>query len=123
MVHIIFRFADGDSERDFNNTFEAMCAIVDAFNYCEDYFIGARFADEKEGNWINILDAEAIMCEVGRVREYLEIACICCFSDEQILKEIREICNYEADQILPSWRQFMKEYTDSLNEWIKRQIP
>lgn len=118
MFHYIFRFADGDQDRFFNSTFDANCTIVDAFNMCEDYFLGARLADEKEG-WVNILDAETYVMQVAPVKEYLEIACLSGFDDSQIREDIKRMFFMDVPEILPSWRQHMEEYSDAYDDYIK----
>ncbi|MBO7636780.1 MAG: hypothetical protein J6S89_09400 [Paludibacteraceae bacterium] len=108
MFHYIFRFADGDQDRFFNSTFDANCTIVDAFNMCEEYFLGARLADEKEG-WINILEAEKYVTEVAPVKSYLEHACGACFDDAQICGDVKRLYAIDQSKVLPSWRQHMEE--------------
>lgn len=118
MFHYIFRFADGDQDRFFNSTFDANCTIVDAFNMCEDYFLGARLADEKEG-WINILEAEEYVTEVAPLKSYLEHACGACFDEAQIRQDIKRIYfpGAVSIKILSSWKQHMSEF----NSWLKEQ--
>lgn len=118
MFHYIFRFADGDQDRFFNSTFDANCTIVDAFNMCEDYFLGARLADEKEG-WINILEAEKYVTEVAPVKSYLEHACGACFDEAQIRQDIERMYfpGAVSIKILSSWKQHMSEF----NSWLKEQ--
>ena len=118
MFHYIFKFADGDHDLFFNSTFDANCTIVDAFNMCEDYFIGARLADEKEG-WVNILEAEKYVTEVTPVKSYLEHACAACFDEAQICQDIKRMYFPDAAsiKILSSWKQHMSE----CNSWLKEQ--
>lgn len=118
MFHYIFRFADGDQDRFFNSTFDANCTIVDAFNMCEDYFLGARLANEKEG-WINILEAEKYVTEVAPVKSYLEHACGACFDEAQIRQDIKRMYfpGAVSIKILSSWKQHMSEF----NSWLKEQ--
>lgn len=119
MFHFIFRFADGDQDRFFKSTFEAYCVILDAFNQCEEYFLGARLADEKEG-WIHILDAEAYVAQVAPVKEYLEIAGLYDFDDSQIREDIKRMFSMDVPEILPNWKQYMEEYVKGYKEWLKR---
>lgn len=118
MFHYIFKFADGDQDRFFNSTFDANCTIVDAFNMYEDYFLGARLADDKEG-WINILEAEKYVTEVAPVKSYLEHACGACFDEAQICQDIKRMYFPDAVsiKILSSWKQHMSEF----NSWLKEQ--
>lgn len=73
MIKVLFYFADGVTERDFDSTFDALSEVVTAFNQCEDYFVGARFANDKEGEWINILKAEEYCVEYERQRKLDEL--------------------------------------------------
>lgn len=118
MFHYIFRFADGDQDRFFNSTFDANCTIVDAFNMCEEYFLGARLADDKEG-WVNILEAEKYVTEVAPVKSYLEHACGACFDDAQIRQDIKRMYfpGAVSIKVLSSWKQHMSEF----NSWLKEQ--
>lgn len=118
MINIIFTFADGDSDRVFNSTFDAYVEVLNAFNQCEEYFLGARLADDKAG-WINIIDAEAYVMQVAPVKEYLEIACLYGFDDSQIREDIKQIFFMDVSEILPSWRQHMEEYDDAYDDYIK----
>ena len=118
MVRITFVFADGPQNREFKSTFDAYCEILNAFNQCEEYFVGARLADDKEG-WINILDAEAYVAQVAPVKEYLEIACLSGFEDYQIREDIKQMFFMDVPKILSSWRQYMKEYVEGYEEYLK----
>lgn len=121
MFHYIFRFADGDQDRFFNSTFDANCTIVDAFNMCEEYFLGARLADEKEG-WVNILEAEKYVTEVAPVKGYLEHACGACFDEAQIRQDIKRMYfpGAVSIKILSSWKQHMSEFNSLLKEQYVR---
>lgn len=92
--------------------------MVDAFNMCEDYFLGARLADEKEG-WVNILEAEKYVTEVAPVKSYLEHACGACFDEAQIRQDIKRMYfpGVVSIKILSSWKQHMSEF----NSWLKEQ--
>lgn len=118
MLHYIFRFADGDRERSFKSTFDAYCAISEAYNF--DGFLGARLAaDEKEG-YVSILEVEEYLLSLGKVRDYLELASSACFDDAQILEDIRRDYDPSATSILPAWRKHMDEYSAGYDEWISR---
>ena len=110
MVKVIFKFSDGEYMRFFNTTFDALCEVTTAYNMCEEYFIGARFADDKEGKYINILDAEKTVKEVYRVKEYLQLAAAAGFDDDQIAADLG------VSEVLPSWKQYMEEYWNHIEE-------
>ena len=116
VVHIIFKFSDGEFDRFFGTTFEALCEVTTAFNMCEEYFIGARFADEKEGKYISILDAEKTVKEVYRVKEYLQLAAAAGFDDKQIVEDINMLHGMNYTSVLPSWKQYMEEYWNHIEE-------
>lgn len=110
MVHVTFIFSDGEFERFFNTTFDALCEVTTAYNMCEEYFIGARFADDKEGKYVNILDAEKTVKEVYRVKEYLQLAVAAGFDDDQIAADLG------VSEVLSSWKQYMEEYWKHIEE-------
>lgn len=117
MKHFILTFTDGDSKRDFDSTFDAYVEILNAFNQCEEYFIGARLANEKEG-YVNILDAEAYVQQVAPVKEYLELAAVAGFEDDQICEEIKNMYFMDVPEVLPSWKQYMEEYMEELENYM-----
>ena len=116
MVHILFIFADGDSKRDFVNTFDAYSEILNAFNQCEEYFVGAARATTKKP--IEILVAEAYVSQVAPVKEYLEYAAVAGFEDTQICEDIEQMYGIHAPYVLTSWRKHMKEYMEELERFM-----
>lgn len=112
MVHIIFIFADGDSKREFQSTFDAFEEIVNAYNMCEDYFIGALRATTKKP--INILDAESYLAEVGPVKDYLERAVAEGIDDIEICEFISQTFFMNVPYLLASWKKHMREYSKSV---------
>ncbi len=122
MKHFILTFADGDSKRDFNSTFDAYVEILNAFNQCEEYFIGARLATSKKAEYINILDAEAYIGQVGPVKDYLEYAAVAGFDESQIMEDIAEMFFMKVTELLPSWKQHMREYTSQIDHYMHKQI-
>lgn len=117
MVHIILKFSDGESERSFPTTFDAYNEVLNAFNQCEEYFIGARLADDKEGKYISILDAEAYNAQVGPIKDYLEEACLQGFGESQLLDDIAQLLYHRFDEMLPSWKQHIEEYGKNFDEF------
>ena len=122
MVKFIFRFADGDSEREFNSTFEAYCEVLEAYNQCEEYFLGARLATSKKADWINILDAEEYVGQVGPVKEYLEHAAVCGFDEYQIREDIQNMYFMNVPSMFASWKKHMQEYVKELDNFILKCI-
>ena len=122
MVHIIFSFADGDSKRDFNSTFDAYVEILNAYNQCEEYFLGARLASSKKPEYINILDAEAYLGQVGPVKDYLEYAAVAGFDESQIMEDIAEIFFMKVTEMLPSWKKHIREYASEIDHYMRKQI-
>jgi len=116
MVKVIFKFSDGEYVRFFNTTFDALCEVTTAYNMCEEYFIGARFADDKEGKYINILNAEKTVKEVFRNKEYLQVAVAAGFDDKQIVEDINMLHGMHYTSVLPSWKQYMEEYWNHIEE-------
>lgn len=118
MINIIFTFADGDSKRDFNSTFDAYVEVLNAFNQCEEYFVGARLATSKKAEYINILDAEAYIGQIGPVKDYLEYAAVAGFEESQICEDIKEMYFMVVPKMLTSWKQHMREYMKELEEFV-----
>lgn len=109
MVHFIFTFADGESRRDFNSTFDAYIEVLNAFNQCEEYFVEARLATSKKP--ISILDAEAYLGQVDPVKDYLERAAAEGISDEEICETISQMFFIDVPHLLASWKKHMREYS------------
>lgn len=123
MVHIIFTFADGESKRHFNSTFDAYVEILNAFNQCEEYFLGARLATSKKPEYnINILDAEAYLRQVGPVKDYLEYATVAGFDEKQIMEDIAEMFFMKVTEMLPSWKKHMREYASEIDKYMRKEI-
>ena len=116
MVKVIFIFSDGEYMRFFNTTFDALCEVTTAYNMCKEYFIGARFADDKEGKYINVLDAEETVKEIFRFKEYLQLAIASGFDDSQIVEDINTFHGTHFSHVLPSWKQYMEEYWNHIEE-------
>ena len=116
MVHIVLVFADGDSKRDFVSTFDAYNEILNAFNMCEGYFVGALRATSKKP--VDILKAEEYLSQVGPVKEYLEYAAVAGFDDAQICEDIERMYGRYAPSMLPSWRKHMREYMQELENFM-----
>ena len=109
MVHVIFNFADGESKRHFNSTFDAYIEVLNAFNQCEEYFVEARLATSKKP--IDILDAEAYLGQVDPVKDYLERAAAEGISDEEICETISQMFFMDVPCLLASWKKHMREYS------------
>lgn len=122
MVHIIFTFADGDSKRDFNSTFDAYVEVLNAYNQCEEYFLGARLATSKKPEYINILDAETYLEQVSPVKDYLEYAAVAGFDEEQIMEDIAEMFFMKVTELLPSWKKHMREYASEIDKYMRQNI-
>lgn len=118
MIHIIFTFADGDSDRVFNSTFDAYVEVLNAFNQCEEYFVGARLATSKKAEYINILKAEAYIGQIGPVKDYIEYAAVAGFDEDQICEDISRMYFIDVQQILSSWKQHMEEYMEELEDYM-----
>lgn len=115
MIQVLFRFADGVRVNNFKSTFSAYCAILNAFNMYEEYFIGA-----KTDKYLNILDVEKYVSEITPVKEYLEIAALAGFEDSQILEETNCIFHQTYSEIPSSWKQHMSEFNEALVEFTQR---
>lgn len=115
MKTFIFIFGNDIRERRFNTTYEAMCEYLDANNQYEDVF----YAKDAKGEVVNLLEAEALVKSVSPVKEYLEIAALAGFEKEQVLQETKELCGVSNDTLPPSWTQYMDEFLDGYNEYLK----
>jgi hypothetical protein len=116
MVHIVFIFADGASKRDFDSTFDAYVEVLNAFNQCEEYFVGALRATSKKP--VEILAAETYVAQVGPIKEYLEYAAVAGFDDDQICGDIEQMFGIHAPWVLASWRKHMREYMKELEAFM-----
>lgn len=113
---ITFIFADGESRRHFDSTFDAYEEVLNAYNMCEEYFVGVRLATTKRP--IDILEAERYLRQVGPVKDYLEYAAVCGFDDEQIVEDINSLYGIYAHGVLSSWKTHMREYMDVLERFM-----
>lgn len=118
MIHIVFTFTDGDSKRDFNSTFDAYVEVLNAFNQCEEYFVGARLATSKKAEYIDILEAEAYIGQIGPVKDYLEYAAVAGFDESQICEDIKNMFFMVVPEMLTSWKKHMREYSKELKEFM-----
>lgn len=118
MINVVFTFADGESKRHFDSTFDAYVEVLNAFNQCEEYFIGARLASAKKPEYIDILEAEAYIGQIGPVKDYLEYAAVAGFDDVQICEDIKWMFFIAVPEMLTSWKQHMREYMEELEEFV-----
>ena len=113
-----FVFADGETDRVFNSTFDAYIEVINAFNQCEDYFIGARLATSKKPEYLDIFNVEAYVNQVAPVKDYLEYAAAAGFDEEQIMEDIAEMFFMKVTELLPSWKKHMREYMRELEDFM-----
>lgn len=119
MVHFIFTFADGESRRDFNSTFDAYVELINAYSVCGDkYFFGARLASSTKPEYIDILKAEVYCGQINPVKDYLEYAAVSGFDESQICEDIKAMYFMEVPKMLASWKQHMREYMKELEAFM-----
>ena len=118
MVRITFVFADGPQDREFKSTFDAYVEVLNAFNQCKEYFVGARLASSKKPEYIDILKAEAYIGQIGPVKDYLEYAAVAGFDEDQICEDISWMYFINVPQVLTSWKRHMREYMKELEEFM-----
>lgn len=116
MIHVTFQFADGVRESDFVSTFDAYCEILDANNYCEEYFLGATI----DNNVVKILDAERYISEIYPAKGYLENAVLYGFPESQIQEETTERFGRLTKELPESWKQHMMEFAKCTVEYTDK---
>ena len=116
MVEVIFKYNGEEDRKVLHTKYEAYCKVLDAYNMCEDHFVGAKFADSEK--WINILDAEEYVSQVYPVKEALEQCAIHSLDESDVLDYANREYFLSLTEFFPSWKDYVKEYAAE----IERQM-